>query len=119
MELKWVRSQSIRAAARTAPACPGVYAIGEVRRVNGLIVHCDWKYVGRATTQLNRRLRDHRIAEESNFRLRQWLAGHPQDLEIWYASAPTATTAIEIEARLIRQLDPAFNTLLRARARSA
>jgi excinuclease UvrABC nuclease subunit len=113
MKLQWEVTRSIRAAGQIAPASPGVYTIGEISRECGLIIVARWRYVGRATARLNRRLYDHRTVAEKNLRLRNWLASHPADLEVWFASTPLTDDATWIEAHLIKTLNPDFNVLLK------
>src|SRR4051794_8633902 len=108
-QLRWEVSRSVGAAGRTAPSRPGVYAIGEVVREEGLVVTVNWRYIGRATARLNRRLHDHRTIAEKNVALKDWLASNPVHLEVWYASTPTAGDAVRMEAHLIKTLNPDFN----------
>ena len=115
MTQNWKTARSIRAASRLAPHTPGVYALGLVERESGLIVAPTWMYVGRATTSLSRRLSQHRTVDERNVALRNWMASIPAGFEVWFSSTTDAGAAVAIERRLIGELDPPFNTLLRPR----
>ena len=108
---RWEAAPSIAAAQRRAPAAPGVYAIGEVATLHGLIVRFDVAYIGKAVT-LPQRLPCHTVAREVNPILLQFLLD-VEDLEIRWSQTSTEAEALELEAALIGLLNPPANRLLR------
>jgi len=108
----WVVASSVTGAVKQAPRSPGIYAFGAVRRVGGLPVGMEWVYVGRATgtAGLNGRLRQHEPYREANVALRDWLIT-AENVEVRFKPLPSAREAIEMEAALIYELNPIFNTL--------
>jgi excinuclease UvrABC nuclease subunit len=108
----WQKAESMAVAGRRAPRAPGVYAIGSVPRVGGIPVAPEFVYVGRAIGRngLQGRLRQHLPRREQNLALREWLLTPPPCLEIWFAVTRTALEAIELEATLIHELNPRFNS---------
>jgi excinuclease UvrABC nuclease subunit len=108
----WVVARSVTGAVKRAPRSPGLYAFGAMRRVDGLPVGTEWVYVGRAAgaAGLKGRLRQHEPYREANAALRDWLIT-AENVEVWFKSLPSAREAIEMEAALIYELNPIFNTL--------
>lgn len=108
----WVVTTSVSGAVKRAPRSPGLYAFGTVRRVDGLPVETTWVYAGRATgvAGLKGRLRQHEPHREANAELRDWLIT-AENVEVWFKAFPSAHEAIEMEAELIYELNPIFNTL--------
>lgn len=110
--LNWTATPNLRVASRFAAPAPGVYAIGGVHRLAGLPRSIEWLYIGRSTAGgLRGRLRSHRPQYEANPQLRKWLAQHHEEAEVWFALTVSAEEAIELEKRLIYQLNPRFNTI--------
>lgn len=108
----WVVAHSVSGAVKQAPRSPGIYAFGAVRRMGGLPVGTEWVYLGRATgaSGLNGRLRQHEPHREANAGLRDWLIT-AENVEVWFKAFPSAREAIAMEAALIYELNPIFNTL--------
>lgn len=108
----WVVAHSVAGAVKRAPRSPGVYALGAVRRLGGLLVDTEWAYIGRATGSagLKGRLRQHEPYQEANAALRDWLIT-AENVEVWFKPLPSARETIEMEAALIYELNPLFNTL--------
>jgi excinuclease UvrABC nuclease subunit len=108
----WVIATSVAGAVKRAPRFPGLYAFGAVRRMDGLPVEMAWVYVGRATgaAGLKGRLRQHEPYREANAALRDWLIT-ADNVEVWFRPTGSAREAIEMEAALIYELNPIFNTL--------
>lgn len=116
-KLIWTATPNVTVASRLAASVPGVYSFGRVRRLGGLPYAIEWKYIGRSTTGgLRGRLRSHRPLLEANPALQKWLARHHDDAEVWFAPTGSVQAAIDIEKRLIYELDPEFNTVGTPRA---
>ena len=110
IELRWIGARGLEAAIRSAPAQPGVYAIGMREALLGLPMEFRWAYIGRSRN-LPRRLSQHRREVEENPLLRRWLLSNAERVEVWLAPVEEEYIA-RVEEDLIRQLKPDANRRL-------
>ncbi len=108
--LEWRYLPNISAAAQAAPSMPGIYAFGEVERVENLPVRINWVYIGKAQN-LKKRLSQHVPPKEINPHLRNWLISTSANFEVWYACVEIVLLD-ELERKLVNILEPDFNQVL-------
>jgi excinuclease UvrABC nuclease subunit len=105
MARHWRTSPYLPGLDTAVPEAPGVYAIAEVTRHQGLLTEVEHLYVGRSTN-LRRRWVEHLDMREPNPALHQ--LSRSKDLEFWWQRAPRQQIA-QLEGALIREVRPRLN----------
>ena len=92
------------------PSVPGIYAIGHDETIIGLEAKRVYVYIGQ-TNNLQRRFGEHSLKNEPLPYLRRYLRDHLRNAKIWYTAGVSKNSLINLERKLIRALNPKYNTL--------
>jgi len=107
--VKWTVSTYGRGIPAAVPRVSGIYAIGRVGRLHGLITDIEWLYVGQSR-DMRRRYEQHTHRLEPNPALEA--IRDTYDHEFWWIPV-TAERLDSVERELIFALQPPGNTLHR------
>ena len=110
---KWNHTRYSQSIQKSVPDRPGVYMITETKRLYNLPLKIEILYVGKSNN-LRRRLGEHlNIHGGRNNKIKQLRLTNSSPLEYWYQELPKNEIST-FEKDLIRNLQPEYNTLLKA-----
>jgi excinuclease UvrABC nuclease subunit len=108
VRLNWQQVGTIHGAGDFLPAGSGIYAYALVRRIAGLPVHIEWKYIGKSKNLRTRIGNGHDVRYEQNDGLRSWLRRCNPNSELWFCRVNEAELD-HVEQGLIAQVQPEYN----------